>query len=118
MLVVASASQNRAVGSSDASTRRGPPRRATEATIDRRDSWKTGLGVLWHQWWARYLGYRDDPEVLEVVPPFLAWRALVVANPAFYPQLSERGRHALLELAERVLEEDRLDPAVAEDLFR
>ncbi len=86
--------------------------------IDRRESWPHGLGVLWREWWKRYLAYRDDPEVLEVVPPFLAWRALVVANPRFYPALSERGRHALLELAERVLEEDRLDPAVAEDLFR
>ncbi|NVB79090.1 MAG: phosphotransferase [Kofleriaceae bacterium] len=85
--------------------------------IERRESWKQGLGVLWHQWWTRYLAYRDDPEVLEVVPPFLAWRALVVANPVFYPQLSERGRHALLQLAETVLEDDRLDPAVAEELF-
>lgn len=85
--------------------------------IERRESWKHGLGVLWHRWWARYLVYRDDPEVLEVVPPFLAWRALVVANPVFYPQLSERGRHLILRLAETVLEDDRLDPSVAEELF-
>jgi hypothetical protein len=86
--------------------------------VDRPESWRQGLGVLWHHWWQRYLALRDDPEVLDVAPPFLAWRALVVANPKFYPQLSERGRGAILGFAERVLESHTLDPLAAEEVFR
>jgi hypothetical protein len=51
------------------------------------------------------------------VPPFFAWRALVVANPVFYPRLSAAGRDKLLGFAIDVLDDHRLDPSWAEDLF-
>jgi hypothetical protein len=86
--------------------------------IDQRDSWRECFGPLWHRWWQRYLELRSDRELLEVAPPFLAWRILVVANPVFYPQLSERGRDALLDFADDVLTREALDPARAEELFR
>ncbi|HET9991876.1 MAG TPA: phosphotransferase, partial [Kofleriaceae bacterium] len=76
------------------------------------------LGVLWRHWWTSYLGYRDDPELLSVAPPFLAWRALVVCNPHFYPKLGARGRDLLLGFCEDVLAEGVLDPMAAEELFR
>jgi aminoglycoside phosphotransferase (APT) family kinase protein len=85
--------------------------------IDRPAAWRAGLGPLWRRWWERYLARRDDPEVLDVAPPFLAWRALVVANPVFYPNLSARGRDRLLGFAEDVLRAGALDPARAEELF-
>lgn len=80
-------------------------------------SWKDGLGRLWQRFWQRYLDQTGDRELLEVAPPFLAWRALVIANPEWYPTLPARCRDALLRLAERALEAGRFDPESAERLF-
>jgi hypothetical protein len=80
-------------------------------------AWPRGLGVLWHRCWQRYLALRPDRELLAVAPPFFAWRALVVANPRFYPNLGGVDRDRLLGLAERFLDGDRLEPAYAEELF-
>lgn len=84
--------------------------------LDRPGAW-SGLGALWRRAWARYLGASGDHGVLEVVAPFLAWRALVLACPRFYPGLSPHGRDALLGLAERALDAKAFDPAWAEELF-
>jgi hypothetical protein len=86
--------------------------------IDAPGAWRHGLGVLWRQLWHRYLAERDDGQLLEVAPPFLMWRALVVANPKFYPRLTSRGREKLLGFAMDVLEQRRLDPSWAEELLR
>ncbi|HUJ59028.1 MAG TPA: phosphotransferase [Kofleriaceae bacterium] len=85
--------------------------------IDARPTWRDALGVLWRRWWGRARELRPDPELLDVAPPFFAWRALVVCNPRFYPALSSRGRDALLGLAEQVLDSEHLDPQAAEALF-
>jgi hypothetical protein len=45
------------------------------------------------------------------------WRALVVANPTFYPQLSAQARDRLLGFGTDVLEERVFDPSWAEELF-
>ncbi len=50
-------------------------------------SWRAGIGPLWRAFWADYLAGSGDGEVLEVIAPFFAWRALVVANPVWYPGL-------------------------------
>jgi hypothetical protein len=86
--------------------------------IDVPGSWEQGLGVLWRQLWHRYQVLRPDGGLLEVAPPFLMWRTLVVANPKFYPKLSSRGRDKLLGFASEVLAERTLDPTCAEELFR
>jgi hypothetical protein len=85
--------------------------------IDAPRSWGHGLGVLWRHLWHRYLAERPDAGLLEVVPPFLAWRALVVSNPTFYPRLSAAGRDKLLGFVTDVLEDHRMDPGWAEELF-
>lgn len=86
--------------------------------LDAPGSWRHGLGVLWRHVWHRYLAERPDPELLAVAPPFFAWRALVVANPAFYPRMTEAARDKLLGFATAVLDEHALDPMWAEELFR
>jgi aminoglycoside phosphotransferase (APT) family kinase protein len=85
--------------------------------LDRPEAWPHGLGPLWRRFWRAYRRERDDPELLEAAPPYLAWRGLVLANPRFYPQLSTRARDALLGFVERVLDEGRVEPAWAEELF-
>jgi aminoglycoside phosphotransferase (APT) family kinase protein len=84
--------------------------------IDKPGAW-SGLGALWRRAWARYLAASGDLGLLEVVAPFLAWRALVLACPRFYPGLSPQGRDALLGLAERALDATAFHPAWAEELF-
>ena len=54
---------------------------------------------------------------LETAAPFLAWRALVLACPRFYPGLEPTARGKLLDLADRALAADAFDPAFAEVLF-
>lgn len=78
-------------------------------------SWANGLGVLWRRFWA--ISLASDPALSSVAPPFFAWRALVLANPAFYPALSTAARDLLLGFVEQVLEAGKLDPAWAERLF-
>lgn len=81
-------------------------------------SWADGLGLLWHRFWRGYTDRRPDPELASFAPPFFAWRALVVCNPRFYPQLPGDARTALLGLALRGLERGQFEPGWADELFR
>jgi hypothetical protein len=85
--------------------------------LEHRASWRRGLGVLWRRFWEVYLAGSGDLGVLETAPPFLAWRALVLASPRFYPHLSAEARDAILHLAERALEGPRFEPGFAEVPF-
>jgi hypothetical protein len=76
---------------------------------EHRAAWARGLGPLWRAFWARWLEATGDRQALEVAPPFLAWRALVVSSPRFYPHLAAPARDLLLRLAERALDAGRLD---------
>lgn len=70
-----------------------------------------GLERLYRGFWDRYLERSGDAELLEVVAPFLAFRALVMANPVWYPTLERGLRNKLLRLIVAVLERERFDPA-------
>ena len=72
-------------------------------------SWKRGLRPLWDAFWEQYLR-GAGAEVLEVIAPFFAWRALVVASPVWYPDLTSETRSALLSFAEDALESPPFDP--------
>jgi hypothetical protein len=85
--------------------------------IDAPSAWAGGLGKLWHALWRTYAAERPDASLLACVPPYLAWRALVVCNPVFYPELSAEGRAALLGLVEASLEAKHFDPKWADELF-
>jgi aminoglycoside phosphotransferase (APT) family kinase protein len=85
--------------------------------LEHRASWPKGLGLLWRRFWEVYLAATGDQGILETAPPYLAWRALVLASPRFYPRLGAPAREAILHLAERALEGPRFDPAWAEVLF-
>jgi hypothetical protein len=72
--------------------------------------WTHGLGKLWDRFWTTYLA-GDRVDVLAAVAPFYAWRALVLASPKWYPHLGAGERDRVLRFAERVLAEERFDPA-------
>lgn len=73
-------------------------------------SWDRGYRPLWRALWRGYFEARRDDELLDVVAPFVAWRALVVANPRWYPKLDSGVRDRLLGFAERALATPRFDP--------
>ena len=64
---------------------------------------------LHDQFWERYLTLRPDPELLGVIQPWFAWRALVLASPVWYPTLAEDTRRKLLMSACRVLSTEQYD---------
>lgn len=73
-------------------------------------SWREGIAPLWLSFWADYLAGSGDVEVLEVLGPFFARRALALASPARNPQLIDSGRAALLTFAEQVMDASTFDP--------
>ncbi len=64
---------------------------------------------LFNVFWENYLTKTGDDEILEVIQPFYAWRALVLASPIWYPKLSMRIRTKLLNFALNVLQVKTLD---------
>ncbi len=82
--------------------------------LEHPDAWSEGFRKLWKLFWNTYSSVTDDQELFEVAPPFFAWRALVVTNPKWYPQMTRETRDALLQIVERSLAEGRLDPRVVE----
>jgi aminoglycoside phosphotransferase (APT) family kinase protein len=80
-------------------------------------AWPRGFGPLWRAFWATYLEGAGRM-ALESAAPFLAWRALVLGCPRFYPGLAGPARDSLLGFAERALQAPELDPGAAERLFQ
>lgn len=70
---------------------------------------------LYHAFWTRYLDQTGDQEIQSIIQPFYAWRALVVANPIWYPDLAEPVRIALFRFLENVLDSDRFLPWQVDD---
>jgi aminoglycoside phosphotransferase (APT) family kinase protein len=70
---------------------------------------------LWRRFWERYLERSRDRELLEVVAPFLAFRALVMANPVWYPALDAGVRRQLFNFISSVLDAPAFDPALANE---
>jgi hypothetical protein len=68
------------------------------------------LEEMFQRFWDRYLEGSGDRELLEVAPPFLTFRSLVMANPIWYPRLPDALRRRILDFALRVLDEPRFDP--------
>jgi len=66
--------------------------------------------ALWLRFWRRYLEGSGDPGILEAAAPFIAWRALVMASPVWYPALEERLRQRLFDFILNVLSAERFDP--------
>jgi len=58
-----------------------------------------------------YLHESRDDELLDVLPPFLAFRALVLAHPRWYPDLTDATRAALLGFADHMAVGGRHEPS-------
>lgn len=82
--------------------------------LEHREARYAFLG-LWKRFWAGYLDITADHGLLEAAPPYLAWRALVLTNPLWYPNVDAEAREKLIDLTERALENGRFDPDWAEE---
>jgi aminoglycoside phosphotransferase (APT) family kinase protein len=64
---------------------------------------------LHDRFWNSYLAARPDEELSEVIQPWFAWRALVLASPLWYPHIAEEVRRKLLHFARRIMSVERYD---------
>jgi hypothetical protein len=67
--------------------------------------------TLFHRFLDAYVGASGDTEVFETLPPFFAFRLLVLAHPRWYPTLPDATRAGLLRLARALVASTRFDPA-------
>ena len=67
------------------------------------------LKDLFELFFERYLERTGDDALLEVIPPFFAFRALVVASPTWYPLLTDEVRRTLFNFLENVLAQDEFN---------
>lgn len=65
--------------------------------------------ALHRRFWETYLAARPDEEMLGIIQPWLAWRALVLASPIWYPTITEEARRKLLAFGRRVMGEEEYD---------
>jgi aminoglycoside phosphotransferase (APT) family kinase protein len=65
---------------------------------------------LFRIFWDRYRDRSGDRELGDVIAPHFAFRALVLANPLWYPNESEDLRRSLFRFLLATLESDRFDP--------
>lgn len=65
--------------------------------------------AMWTCFFETYLGETRDEELLTIIPPFLVWRALVVASPVWYPRLDVGVRRALFTAIDNLLDGAALD---------
>lgn len=64
---------------------------------------------LFMNFWENYVDKTKDYEVFEVIPPFFAWRGLVIASPIWYPNLQEDVRTKIFNFIDSVLSSERFD---------
>jgi hypothetical protein len=66
--------------------------------------------ILFGRFLSEYVMATADYEIFEMLPPFFAFRALVLAHPRWYPDLSEAVRGQLLHFARSMAVSNRFDP--------
>jgi hypothetical protein len=80
-------------------------------------AWRAALRTLWYEFWEGYRAQSRDSALNEVVAPFLAWRGLVLASPAWYPELRTDDRDRVLGFVERTLRSERFSENLADEFF-
>jgi hypothetical protein len=80
-------------------------------SLERSGRLEGAFETLFQRFWERYLDSSFDAEMAEVVAPFFVFRALVLANPVWYPKLSDKIRRQLFAFSLAVLSEEKFDAA-------
>ena len=64
---------------------------------------------LYDRFYGDYLDRTQDRELNQVIPPFYVFRALVIASPVWYPNLSEEVRLKLFRFVQAMLRVEQFD---------
>jgi hypothetical protein len=75
------------------------------------------FATLWRRFFEAYLDATGDDELGLVIQPYLAFRALVVASPVWYPTIELPVRAALFRFVDHVLDVERFDHRDADALL-
>jgi hypothetical protein len=73
--------------------------------------------TLFNVFLGAYMTETGDRELLEVMPPFLAFRALVIGHPRWYPSLAPGTREAILRFARALMAGGPLVPEGVPELL-
>ncbi|MEM2975254.1 MAG: phosphotransferase [Candidatus Bathyarchaeia archaeon] len=65
--------------------------------------------TLFNLFWKNYLEKTRDEEILAVIPPFYAWRGLVIASPVWYPNLPLNVRTKIFNFIRNVLDVEKFE---------
>jgi hypothetical protein len=76
------------------------------------------FGTLFRAFLDTYFEETRDQELWDVIPPFLAFRALVIGHPRWYPRLAPRTRAALLGFARALMAGGPLVPERVPELLK
>ena len=68
--------------------------------------------------YGEYLDATGDADILEVTAPFYAFRGAVVANPLFYPDVTDEARGKLFAFVHGVLKAESFEPAMVNDYIK
>jgi Ser/Thr protein kinase RdoA (MazF antagonist) len=64
---------------------------------------------LWDRFFETYMAATRDDEMMQVIPPYFVWRALVLASPVWYPALDDQVRRTLFGFIDRLLALEEFD---------
>jgi hypothetical protein len=72
---------------------------------DVRGAYRDGLQLFFDD----YIRESHDAEITKVVAPFFAFRGAVVANPRFYPKVTDEQRRKIFMFINNILDRDYFD---------
>ncbi len=75
------------------------------------------FGTLFRTFMETYAGASHDAELDEVLPPFFAFRAFVLAHPRWYPTLDDVTRRAIITFGRTMMEGGAVDVDVLPSLL-
>jgi hypothetical protein len=78
------------------------------------EAWPQGFAPMWRTFYKVYRAHADNGRALENMAPFMAWRALVLSSPAWYPDIAPAVRATMLALAVHFLEGAPFEPEAIE----
>ncbi len=74
-----------------------------------RGRFEGAMEALWMRFFDHYLEESGDRDLGKLIQPYFVWRAMVLASPVWYPDLSNDVRRILFRFIGRILEVDRFD---------
>ncbi len=79
-------------------------------SLMRRGDFEEPFKSLFEKFMEKYLSLTKDAELFRVIQPFYAFRALVIAHPFFYPNISVENRRRIFNFMNTILDTEEFNP--------